>query len=165
MSSLSSEEVPSTNVGSCSDTNRSSKSGSDMFVNTVSLAPMVRAGSLPFRTLCLKYGADLVWGEEIIDKRILKCTRVVNERLSTIDYNVVGERGKGNVDVLIFRTCSAEEGKVIFQLGTSCPDRALAAAQVVESDVAAIDINMGCPKVLTTQSLSQSLFHSLAHSY
>lgn len=120
---------------------------SSMFVNTVSLAPMVRAGSLPFRTLCLKYGADLVWGEEIIDKRIIKCTRVVNERLSTIDYNVIGERGKGNVDVLIFRTCERETGKVIFQLGTSCPERALIAAKVVEKDVAGIDINMGCPKV------------------
>jgi tRNA-dihydrouridine synthase 2 len=122
-----------------------------MFQNTVSLAPMVRAGSLPFRTLCLKYGADLVWGEEIIDKRIIKCTRVVNDRLSTIDYNVVGERGKGNVDVLIFRTCAVETGKVIFQLGTNCPDRALIAARVIEHDVAAIDINMGCPKVLINE--------------
>lgn len=119
-----------------------------MFENTVSLAPMVRAGSLPFRALCLKYGADLVWGEEIIDRRIIKCSRVVNDRLSTIDYNVIGERGKGNVDVLIFRTCSKlEAGKVVFQLGTNCPDRALIAARVVERDVAAIDINMGCPKV------------------
>jgi tRNA-dihydrouridine synthase 2 len=123
------------------------KEKSAMFQNTVSLAPMVRAGSLPFRTLCLKYGADLVWGEEIIDKRIIKCSRVINERLSTVDYNVIGERGKGNVDVLIFRTCAAEAGKVVFQLGTSCPDRALAAARVVARDVAAIDVNMGCPKV------------------
>ena len=118
-----------------------------MFDNIVCLAPMVRAGSLPFRTLCLKYGANLVWGEEIIDKRILKCSRVINERLATVDYNVVGERGKGNVDVLVFRTCDIEANKIIFQLGTSCPDRALAAARVVEQDVAAIDINMGCPKV------------------
>ena len=27
------------------------------------LAPMVRAGTLPFRELCLEFGADLVYGE------------------------------------------------------------------------------------------------------
>lgn len=131
----------------CSISDSQNRVNSAMFVNKVCLAPMVRAGSLPFRTLCLKYGADLVWGEEIIDKRIVKCTRVINERLATIDFNVVGERGKGNIDVLIFRTCALEAGKVVFQMGTSCPDRALAAARVVENDVGAIDINMGCPKV------------------
>ena len=29
----------------------------------VVLAPMVRSGELPSRLLALKYGADLVWGE------------------------------------------------------------------------------------------------------
>lgn len=33
------------------------------------LAPMVRIGELPTRMLSLKYGADLVWGPEIVDVR------------------------------------------------------------------------------------------------
>lgn len=41
-------------------------------------APMVRAGTLPFRLLCLGYGADVVWGEEIIDRKMLNCERQVN---------------------------------------------------------------------------------------
>eukprot|EP00954_Amorphochlora_amoebiformis_P029250 1392888-Amorphochlora_amoeboformis.AAC.2 len=35
------------------------------------LAPMVRAGTLPLRILSRKYGADVVYSEEIIDHAIL----------------------------------------------------------------------------------------------
>jgi tRNA-dihydrouridine synthase 2 len=42
------------------------------------LAPMVRAGQLPLRLLALDYGADLVYTEEIIDQKLLGCTRIVN---------------------------------------------------------------------------------------
>ena len=78
----------------------------------ICLAPMVRVGSLPFRSLCLKYGADFVWSEEIIDKRIISCERVENKELETIDF-LTEER-----KVLIFRTTQQEKNKVIFQLGT-----------------------------------------------
>lgn len=30
------------------------------------------------RLLCLGYGADAVWGEEIIDRKMLDCERRVN---------------------------------------------------------------------------------------
>lgn len=40
--------------------------------NKLILAPMVRAGTLPFRLCALRHGADLVYGEEIIDKKIQK---------------------------------------------------------------------------------------------
>lgn len=39
-----------------------------------------------------------------------------------------------------------EKGKVVLQLGTANAERALKVAKMVENDVAAIDINMGCPK-------------------
>lgn len=73
---------------------------------------MVRVNSLPFRILCLKYGANLIWSEEIIDKRILKCERILNEKLNTIDYILKNE------NILIFRTNYIEKNKIIFQLGT-----------------------------------------------
>ena len=44
----------------------------------VILAPMVRAGTLPLRLLALEHGADIVYGEEIIDRKIAKCTRKVS---------------------------------------------------------------------------------------
>jgi hypothetical protein len=40
----------------------SSSNGGGLFRNAkVVLAPMVRINTLPFRQLCLEYGADLVW--------------------------------------------------------------------------------------------------------
>jgi tRNA-dihydrouridine synthase 2 len=110
------------------------------------LAPMVRAGTLPFRLLALEYGADTVWGEEVVDRRMSSTTRIVNERLGTIDYV--------NGNSLAFRTCAQERDRVIFQIGSSSAAFALAAAQLVERDVAAIDLNMGCPKRFSTQVIT-----------
>lgn len=42
------------------------------------LAPMVRTNAIPFRALALKYGADVVYSEEIVDRKIIGCRRVVN---------------------------------------------------------------------------------------
>jgi tRNA-dihydrouridine synthase 2 len=48
---------------------------------------------------------------------------------------------------VIFRLSPAhEKSKLIFQLGTSDPARAVAAARFVAADVAGIDVNAGCPK-------------------
>ena len=41
--------------------------------------------------------------------------------------------------------------KVILQIGTADPSSALSAAKVVEADVAAIDVNMGCPRTFSIQ--------------
>lgn len=104
------------------------------------LAPMVRVGTLPLRLLAAQYGADITYGEEIVDHKIIKCERILNEYIGSIDYT---EKGTENV---VFRTCNEERSRVVFQMGTSNAARALAAAQIVCNDVAAIDINMGCPK-------------------
>jgi tRNA-dihydrouridine synthase 2 len=50
------------------------------------LAPMVRVGTLPFRLLSLRNGADLVYTEEIIDKKLVSSKRVENKELGTIDF-------------------------------------------------------------------------------
>jgi len=100
---------------------------------------MVRIGTLPMRLLALRYGADLVYSEEIVDHKMVYCTRVENKLLGTIDY--VASDG-----VVVFRTCEEEKKKLIFQMGTSDPDRALQVAKMIENDVSGLDINMGCPK-------------------
>ncbi|KAJ8769317.1 hypothetical protein K2173_002521 [Erythroxylum novogranatense] len=104
------------------------------------LAPMVRVGTLPFRLLAAEYGADITYGEEIIDHKLVKCERKVNEYIGCTDFV---EKG---TDLVVFRTCPLEKSQVVFQIGTSDAVRALTAAQLVCKDVAAIDINMGCPK-------------------
>ncbi|XP_076952559.1 uncharacterized protein LOC143626313 [Bidens hawaiensis] len=104
---------------------------------------MVRVGTLPFRLLAAEYGADITYGEEIIDHKLLKCERRINDTIGSID---IVEKGTENV---VFRTCDQERNHVVFQLGTSDAVRALTAAQLVCKDVAAIDINMGCPKAFS----------------
>ncbi|NWU83971.1 DUS2L synthase, partial [Onychorhynchus coronatus] len=108
------------------------------------LAPMVRVGTLPMRLLALDYGADIVYCEELIDKKMLQCKRVINV-LETVDFVAPNER-------VVFRTCERERQRVVFQMGSADAERALAVAKLVESDVAGIDINMGCPKEYSTKA-------------
>ncbi|RWS22532.1 tRNA-dihydrouridine(20) synthase-like [NAD(P)+] [Leptotrombidium deliense] len=109
------------------------------FDDKVILGPMVRVGTLPIRLLSLDFGADYVYTEELIDYKLLKCRRIENEYLGTVDF-------VDDDHYVVFRTCEQERGKVILQLGTCDADRALKAAKLVERDVVGIDINMGCPK-------------------
>uniref|UniRef100_A0ABK0LZ11 Dihydrouridine synthase 2 n=1 Tax=Rattus norvegicus TaxID=10116 RepID=A0ABK0LZ11_RAT len=92
--------------------------------NKLILAPMVRVGTLPMRLLALDYGADIVYCEELIDLKMLQCRRVVNEVLSTVDFVAPDDR-------VVFRTCEREQSRVVFQMGTSDAERALAVARLV----------------------------------
>ncbi|XP_003738585.1 tRNA-dihydrouridine(20) synthase [NAD(P)+]-like [Galendromus occidentalis] len=103
------------------------------------LAPMVRVGTLPTRLLALEFGADLVYSEELIDYRLLKCKRVENTLLGSIDYIDAENQ-------ILYRTCAAERGRNIVQIGTCSPERAVRVANMIKADVAGIDVNMGCPK-------------------
>ncbi|XP_060893071.1 tRNA-dihydrouridine(20) synthase [NAD(P)+]-like [Labrus mixtus] len=114
------------------------------FCNITALAPMVRVGTLPMRLLALDYGADVVYCEELIDIKMAQCHRVENQVLQTVDFVAPDDR-------VMFRTCEREKDRVVFQMGTADPDRALTVAQLVEKDVAAIDVNMGCPKEYSTK--------------
>lgn len=49
-----------------------------MYKNKLILAPMVRLGILPMRLMALKYGADLVFTPELIDKKLIKTSRIQN---------------------------------------------------------------------------------------
>lgn len=101
---------------------------------------MVRVCTLPFRLMAIDYGADLVYTEETIDFKMLRSVKKDNEVLGTVDFV---DKSDGTV---FFRTCTKEQGKVIFQLGTCDPQRALKVGKMVEPYVAGLDVNMGCPK-------------------
>jgi len=106
--------------------------------NKIVLAPMVRIGELPTRLLALKYGADLVWGPETIDRAILGCTRQINERTGCVEYIKSGK--------VIYRIHPSEQGRLVYQMGSANPELAVQAAKLVAGDVAGIDLNCGCPK-------------------
>lgn len=120
-----------------------------LYAGKICLAPMVRSGELPTRIMALKYGADLVWSPEIIDRKIRTCTRVENKELGTIDF--IETNKNGSKKALIFRTNrSIEDGKLIFQLGSANPEIAVEGALKVIDDVDGIDLNCGCPKPFST---------------
>ncbi|KAL2865789.1 tRNA-dihydrouridine(20) synthase (NAD(+)) [Aspergillus lucknowensis] len=120
----------------------------------VVLAPMVRSGELPSRLLALKYGADLVWGPETIDKSMIGAVRRVNPRNGTIEFTRIPSNNARKEQVqesVIYRLDPVrEKGKLIFQMGTASPDLAVQAAKMVAGDVSGIDVNSGCPKPFST---------------
>ncbi|ORY80306.1 hypothetical protein BCR37DRAFT_349186 [Protomyces lactucae-debilis] len=108
---------------------------------------MVRISEIPTRLLALKYGADIVWGPEIVDKALITeppAERVVNEKLGCIDFVKMPK------NQVIFRTHPLEKQRLVFQLGSGTPALAVQAAKLVAKDVAAIDLNCGCPKPFST---------------
>lgn len=112
---------------------------SHLYANKIILAPMIRENSLPFRLLCLKLGADIVYSEEIIDHALSICERIENKQLNTVDF--VNKAGR-----VIFRTCPEEKEKLVVQLGSNKPERALFTAKLISNDVMGVDFNFGCPK-------------------
>jgi tRNA-dihydrouridine synthase 2 len=122
--------------------------------NGVGLAPMVRAGTTPLRTLALQYGADFIYTEELMDRSVSSTRRVVNTHMKTVDYvkDVANMNNKtlkkvGEHAPLLLRVDpQLERQKLIIQIGTGEPELALSAATHVYQDADGIDINMGCPK-------------------
>ncbi|GAA5946594.1 hypothetical protein JCM3765_000312 [Sporobolomyces pararoseus] len=108
------------------------------------LAPMVRIGTLPFRLLSLEFGAQIVWGPEIVDKAIIGSTRTVNPRTGVVSFV------KNNRSIFECHP-SIEKSRLIFQLGTSDPILAVKALKVIEQDVGGVGLNCGCPKNFSLQ--------------
>ncbi len=131
------------------------KNGVD-YRGKVVLAPMVRSGELPSRLLALKYGADLVWGPETVDRSMIGTTKRFNPSTSTIDFTRLPSNSSRpqppvQKESLIYRLHpTREHGKLIFQIGTASPETAVEAAKLVAEDVAGIDVNAGCPKPFST---------------
>ncbi len=111
---------------------------------------------------------------------MVRWSRIVNERLNTIDFidqetverklknrekkleknaNVEKNGGVGpivdldewNPDMCVeARLVPWEKDRLVFQMGSNDPVRAIEAAKVVEKDVMGIDLNCGCPKHFST---------------
>jgi tRNA-dihydrouridine synthase 2 len=103
--------------------------------------------TLPFRDLCLSLGADYVFSEEIIDKKLISCVRIANPLINTIDY--VTCRGGDYSLVLCLRP--EQKSKFILQIGTNSAETAVMAVERVVGEITGVDVNMGCPKAFSTQ--------------
>ncbi|CAK9197276.1 unnamed protein product [Sphagnum troendelagicum] len=77
------------------------------------LAPMVRVGTFPFRMLAAEYGADITYAEEIVNHRLLRCTRKINKMLGTVDLV------EKSTDTFVVQTCDEEKSCGVFQIRTS----------------------------------------------
>lgn len=95
-------------------------------------------------------------GPETVDRSMIGTTRRVNPITKTIDFVRTPHQGQKQPppnakESIIYRVHPELEGpKHIFQIGTSDPGRAVAAARLVAPDVAGIDVNAGCPKPFST---------------
>jgi len=121
-----------------------------LYCNSEILAPMVRASTIPLRTLALSHGASLTYTEELVDRCILPTERIINKELGTIDYRLpistysakVQKRmmnDKDNPDskhgaVLLRIDPVVEKNKLIYQIGTGESNLALQAATKVIND-------------------------------
>ncbi|PVG00938.1 FMN-linked oxidoreductase [Serendipita vermifera] len=115
---------------------------SQRFKNSIVLAPMVRSGTMPTRLLALKHGASLVWGPEIVDRAMLHAKRVVDEKTGIVSFE--------GTTSSIWSCHPAERPYLIYQIGSSTPSLAVAAALLVSRDVSGVDLNCGCPKPFST---------------
>jgi len=97
-------------------------------------------------------------GPETVDRALIGTTRRVNARTGMIEFSRLPSNGHSNApgtpaESVIYRLDPVRESqtrRLIFQLGTSDPARAVAAARIVAPDVAGIDVNAGCPKPFST---------------
>eukprot|EP01087_Luapelamoeba_hula_P003515 TRINITY_DN1332_c1_g1_i1.p1 TRINITY_DN1332_c1_g1~~TRINITY_DN1332_c1_g1_i1.p1 ORF type:complete len:459 (-),score=108.65 TRINITY_DN1332_c1_g1_i1:124-1500(-) len=88
------------------------------------VAPMVDASELPFRMMTRKYGADM-------------CYTPMFHSASFAKSDLYRKRN--------FTTCPTDRPLVV-QFCANNPDTLLAAAQHVEAEADAVDINFGCPQ-------------------
>lgn len=97
-------------------------------------------------------------GPETIDKALIGTTRRFNPTTNTVDFTRLSSNGSKNPDLnpmqresIIYRLHPSRESKhLIYQIGTSNPETAVAAAKLIAGDVAGIDVNAGCPKPFST---------------
>ncbi|GAA96539.1 uncharacterized protein L969DRAFT_50568 [Mixia osmundae IAM 14324] len=150
-SSVPSSEASSIKTRSTSASSVPSDSARVNYRNGLHLAPMVRCGTLPTRLLALHYGANLVWGPEIIDRAMMGSTRTevpLPESARAHGGKLIKFMKNGRS---VFETHSIEKSRLIYQIGSSNAQQAVQAALLVQQDVAGIDLNCGCPKDFSTK--------------
>ena len=115
----------------------------DFFKGKLFSGPMVRASCLPFRLLCLEYGADGVYGPAT------SCDAILSSHIDSSDPYTLYFGWPDNPYVH-FKSHPLEAGKLVFQILTNDPAKAVQAAEKVIGFASAIDLNCGCPESFAT---------------
>lgn len=105
--------------------------------------PMVRASCLPFRLLCLEYGADGVFGPAASCDSIL-ASHIDDTEPRTLYF------GWPNNPHVHFKSHPSEAGKLVFQILANDPAKAIRATEMVVGFASAVDLNCGCPESFAT---------------
>jgi tRNA-dihydrouridine synthase 2 len=127
--------------GPCGNSSHAPSIGSGKFVSTSTSASVSEIDHLVSIVQC---GADIVYSEEVIDRKIITTTRSINTALGTVDFTTKS----GDI---AFQTLTDHAEPVVFQVGTADAVLALQAANMVAGDIRAFDVNMGCPVMFSTQ--------------
>lgn len=104
----------------------------------------------------MKLTENFYKGPETVDHSMIGTSRRFNDDSKTVEWFRHASQGHKEPpadakESIIYRMHSElEKDKLIFQIGTSDPDRAVEAARLVAGDVAGIDVNAGCPKPFST---------------
>ena len=87
-------------------------------------APMVEQSQLPWRIICRKYGTELCYSPMLHAKQMITHPKYKPDQFST----------------------NAEDNPLIVQLAGDDPKTVLEAAQMIQGECNAVDINLGCPQ-------------------
>ena len=93
------------------------------------IAPMVNQSELAFRMLCYEYGATLGYTPMFLDHQFATCERYRN---------------------MVFQTC-AQDHPLIVQFAGNDAATLVQAAQCVQGQCVAVDLNLGCPQDIAFQ--------------
>ncbi|CBH15507.1 tRNA-dihydrouridine synthase 2, putative [Trypanosoma brucei gambiense DAL972] len=121
------------------------------------LAPMVRVGTVGFRVFCAAQGADIVFSEEVVASKLIRCKREVRtyagcpcSMVEFVSYEPYKNKFKRSIAFATVARggCNSqgEGAPVVLQLGVAEPAIGARAALLCVDDVDGIDVNMGCPK-------------------
>ncbi|ORC93165.1 putative dihydrouridine synthase [Trypanosoma theileri] len=127
------------------------------------LAPMVRICNLGFRVFCAAQGADVVFSEETVAAKLVRCRReirVYDESVGPVvefvTYEPFKKGWKRSVVFSTLQRLGADHTKdrplVVVQLGVSNPSIGAQAACLLCEHVDGIDVNMGCPKKFSVEN-------------
>jgi tRNA-dihydrouridine synthase 2 len=114
------------------------------FCGKLFAGPMVKASCLPFRLLCLEYGADGVYGPATSADAILAS----HIDPATDPYTLYF--GWPDSPHVHFRSHPAEQGRLIFQILTNDSSTAVRAVEKILPLASAVDLNCGCPESFAT---------------
>ena len=102
------------------------------------LAPMVGGSELAFRQLTRKYGADIAYTPMLCSKKFASSNeyrqQMFHADLDNSEDASLSQQHPTNPTPLVLHLCG------------NCPDTLLRAVKHVESNIAAVDLNLGCPQ-------------------